>query len=132
MTGPTARLWAGVLLLLALGVGYVVMQARGLDPAPLVLFAGPLVTYLIVGSKVDGAAELQAAGRKAQNATLADQNATLADHSQALAVITRQTNGVLDQRIREAAGAAVIKHLMNAGPGDLVDLAIDPSGELSP
>lgn len=101
---PNDRLVAGLILFVVLIGAYLVLAHVGADTGPVMLFGGPIVTYLILGSKVDKNFELAAGER-------ADLGSTLADQNTVLTTITRQTNGELDRRIRHAAEAAVIAQI---------------------
>ncbi len=67
----------------------VVLLVKGVDTSPLLLLVTPILGTLFVAGKMDG-----------QASTLADQNS-------ALARITAQTNGVLDDRIKNGVRAVL-------------------------
>lgn len=93
---PPWTLLAGMVLL-ALGVGaYLTLVLTGHEAATdkLLTFIGPSVAALIVvGHQQRQQAET--------NTTLEAAHEKLEQNTQALAVITSQTNGVLDQRIKD-------------------------------
>lgn len=92
---PTAVLVAAVVAFLGLlGVVLALDLAGHPDDVPGILaLGGPIVAALFVAAKVD--------------AVTLGQNARLDQHSQQLATITKQTNGVLDQRIRDGVTAVL-------------------------
>jgi len=125
MTSPTTRLAAGVALLIVMGLAYLALlwhSGNADDFAPVLAIAGPVVTYLILGSKVDANAHAGVVERAELASTQATQGATLAAQNVQLGVITAQTNGILDGRIRAAAGEAVLAHITAAGAA-----ALEPS-----
>ena len=90
---PTAVLVSAVVLALGVLAAVVGLEATEHSSATVLSIGGPLVTALFVAARVD----LVTAG----------QNSTLEQHGQQLAQITAQTNGVLDQRIRDGVTAAL-------------------------
>lgn len=76
---PNQKMWAGVLLaVLAIGA-YIYMKQMNIDEAGLMVFLTPLVTYLLIGAKVDK---------------------TTSDQNQQLDKIEKQTNGNLEREYR--------------------------------
>jgi len=97
MRDGTAKLLAGTVLLLATMAAWLYMRSQHMEDTGLLALVSPVITYLILGGKVDAAAD--------------GQNATLAHHSETLAKISRNTNGELDRRIVEGSRAAITEAL---------------------
>lgn len=76
----TTRYVLGVILAVAAMAAYVGLRLAGQDGAGVTIFATPFIAALLIGSKVE--------------AVTAEQNGTLD-------TIRRQTNGVMDGRIRD-------------------------------
>ena len=83
---PNVKLVAGVALAVAAVGAYVYLKSHTLDVQELFIFLGPLVTYLLIGSKVE-------AETNKQNTKLDK--------------IDAQTNGILDKRIKDAVHAVL-------------------------
>lgn len=110
----TPQLIAGVVVFLATLAAFVYLTAMGKDTTTLVTLCGPTVAGLLV------------IGHQAR--TTAAQNAHLEQQTEQLQTITRQTNGVLDGRIKSGAKAAVTEALQEAGiigPAGAVTLSLD-------
>lgn len=92
---PTAALLAACVLAVALIGAVVGLDAthNPNDVATVLGIGGPLIAGLLAIARVDHVTAVQ--------------NDTLAQHGQQLATITAQTNGVLDQRIRDGVTAAL-------------------------
>lgn len=83
---PNYKLIAGVVLAIVCLALYGYMKGHGMDTTELFIFVGPLVTYLLIGSKVEAETQKQ---------------------NQVLAKIDEQTNGVLEGKIRRITSEVV-------------------------
>lgn len=97
---PNAKLWAGVLLaVLAMGA-YLWMKSHDIDDAGFMVFVSPLVTYLLIGGKIEQETK---------------------DQNEKLDRIHRQTNGLLDKRYQEGVEEGRRRERRNRpGPDELL------------
>lgn len=86
MKASTTTLTAGVIVFVVTATAFVVLQVTEHPTDKLLTLAGPVVAALLITGRVDRHA---------------------ADQERTLGKIEAQTNGVLDQRIREGARAAL-------------------------
>lgn len=89
---PNVKLVVGVILAVATLATYIVLRVNKIETGELLLFATPLVTFLLVGGKVENESAKQ---------------------NEVLNKIDKQTNGVLDERIRRETTKAVNEVLNN-------------------
>lgn len=129
MRDGTVKLLSGVVLLLATMGAYLYMKSQHMEDTGLLALVSPVITYLVIGGKVDAAAD--------------GQNATLAQHSETLAKISKNTNGELDRRIREGSreaitealahrDAAIAAGIVTAAPAIAASAVSDASTEVAP
>lgn len=95
---PNSKMWAGILLAVIMVPAYIYMKINSIDEQGLMLLMGPVVTYMLIGAKVEQVTQ--------------EQNHTLNK-------IQEQTNGVLDQRIKDGAKAALEELKASNGQGTL-------------
>lgn len=93
---PNAKMWAGIILAVIMVPAYIYMKQNDIDEQGLFYLLGPVVTYMLIGSKVDAVTQ--------------DQNTKLDK-------IQEQTNGVLDKRIRDGVRAALKEYDENGAKG---------------
>lgn len=65
-----ASVLAGMILFVVVVTVYYVMAEHHIDQAPLMLFAGPIVTYLLVGAKVTASSETITTGQSANQTAI--------------------------------------------------------------
>jgi hypothetical protein len=104
--GGSATSFATIAVVVA---GFVVLALKGLDTGAFLGLVGPIISGLYVAGKVDARSDVQ---------------------DQALTTITRQTNGVLDARIREGVAAALAAR--DAPAAGAADSPAGDNPELSP
>lgn len=89
---------AGVVVFVASLGALVFLQAKGLGTAELIALAGPVVAALLVTGHV---------------------SRVTGEQNQQIERIERQTNGVLDERIKRQTIAALVESGVIAAPGSL-------------
>jgi hypothetical protein len=91
---PNTKLWAGVALAAVASVAYIVLKLNGISEQGLFVLLVPLVTFLIIGGKLETENQKQ---------------------NKVLAKIDHQTNGVLEGKIRRITAEVVSQEFDKRG-----------------